>query len=179
MRGREEPAFGYADCITEGLVDETIAFIRPDQPDSDRRVIEDGLQIRFTLPQRLLAPPAFGDVADMSRKANLVALADRRDGQLDRKFRAVAPQRANFDAAVQDMGFAGLEVAGETVLVAVPVAFRDQQSGHRLAENLFFFPTENKLRSGVEADQLALRVDADYCVQRRVDDQAQARLAFR
>ena len=104
---------------------------------------------------------------------------NRRDGQFDREFRAIAAQSGNFDAAVQDMGFASLYVAGEAIFVFFLVALRNQKVRHLVPDNLCFFPAENNLCRRVEADQAIFRIDADHPVQRRVDRCPQASFVFR
>lgn len=84
----------------------------------------------------------------------------------------------NLDEVAQDMGLAGLYIVGEPALVAVQIAFMDQQFGYRSPNSFLSPPAKNGLRCGIEADQPALSVDAESRIQRRVDRHSQARLVF-
>ena len=116
---------GAADEVEPALVEPGAALVRAAHPDEHRRRIRRGAEALFAFAQRRLGARAAGDVADECAEHQLVAEADRRDGQLDRELVAVAMQRRHLDALVEHARHAGLDVAAHAVAVLVAQRARE------------------------------------------------------
>src|SRR5258708_24863288 len=85
-------------------------------------------------PQFLFVVLALRNVANRSGEHRSRPRLDGHDGELDRKLRAICPQRVKLEGLAENRALAGGEVIGETLAVRVAKARRYWRLGNRLAE---------------------------------------------
>src|SRR5260221_14406550 len=91
---------------------------------------------------------------------------------------SVAMEGSKFKALVQYDGFSAHQVALEATPMRIAVAYRNDRLGQQLAEHLRAFPPESGFRLWTPAGDNAGSVNSDHSIERRLDDEARAFLAF-
>jgi hypothetical protein len=112
-----------------------------------------------------------GQVADEAG-VDLGRAPDRnpRDGELDRKQRAVGALGLELDALLEDAVVAAFQQAPQATAMRLAVGGRDDQLGHVGADHVVARVAEEPLGGGVELDDDTVRVDRDDPVQGDAQD---------
>src|SRR5690606_17243530 len=146
-------------------------------PRDDAGGLDEPAEPLLAEPKRLLRALALGDVADERAEVQPLAYLDGADRDLDLELVAVAAQRVELGAAVQQRRLARFDEAAESGAVRVAVAFGHDEVGDLTAERLLARPAEHLLGGRVPVDDAAALVDGDDGVEGGVDDQASRFLA--
>jgi hypothetical protein len=157
--------------IEPALIEPGATLVRAAHPDEHRCRVRGGAEALLALAQRRFGVHASGDVADEGAEHQLFAKADGRDGQLHRELVAVAVQRHQLDALVQQAGDARVDVATHAVAMFLAPPLWDDELGELATHDFGAAIAEHPLRLRVPAGDHALVVDADHTVQRGLDDE--------
>src|ERR1051326_2234247 len=129
------------------------------QHDAAPALLDDGAEALLASLELLLRAAALGDVADERGEGLLAAAADRIDGDLDGDPLAAGARAVRFDAAPLRAGGGGHDVG------------RQRPSQHLARRH-----PEDRLGLRIPLDHVAVAVDGDDGVERRVDELLEARL---
>ena len=123
--------------------------------------------------------PSLADVGDEGDEGDpRTGARGGRDGELDRKFAAVAMERGEFDGAADQLALTGFDKARQPSLVRVLIAARDDRAGQRSPDGLIVRPAEDRLCLAVPTGDHAALVRGDHGAGRGVDDHLQPLLRF-
>src|SRR5207245_9699845 len=97
----------------------------------------------------------------------------RPDGELDWKFVAITMEAFQLRARVENRSFTGLEEAGETETVRLPITRGNDGIRHQPADGLGLWPPKDRLRHRVPVGDDPIRVHRDNRVERGIENAAE------
>ena len=170
---------GVSEHLADGIVG-LHEFLRGHLGDEDPFIggIENTAEPLLGFPQGDLGPLPVGDVADDGGKRWGLPWTPSADGEFDREFGPVLPQRVQFDRPADDSGFPHLQVLFQARLVRVPISFGDEHR-HIFPDDLFGCISEEAHRGAVEEVDVPPRIRGEHPVDRHIRDRAKPVLAFR
>ena len=165
---RAADRFGGVDAhpLPEGLIAKAQTLFAVDVGNEHRQVVGDCAQSLLAGGQSGLHVLALGDVVQERDRGEHLAGAQRADRQLDRNLVPGAVQRHHLDAAVDDRPGPAVDEAVQPRGVGVAHARRNDDLGHRPAEDLGAFPAEGRLRLIIPVGDATVVVHRDEGVGR-------------
>ncbi len=118
-----------------------------------------------------------GQIAQMRGEQAPVGQAYFGDCEFGGKLGAGGAHRLDFNATAQHIGFASLQIPLHAAMMARSQRRRNQEFGHRPADDFVARIAESRLCRWIELNDRAFLVDDDHAVERGGDDRGGARVA--
>src|SRR5438874_624439 len=157
------PGIPRGDDAPEGLADDGVV-----------RGVDDSLEQLLALAKRRFGALALRDVAHECAKADTIPGSDRCDRQLHGEFALVTPEGGDLNSAIEQGTLAGGEIALESLRVLGTVALGNDGLREQPPERLARAPAEQGFGLGAPAGYGPRVIDGDECIQRRIEDAADA-----